>query len=365
MTMVVSRLARQVQETVLDHLQVKTAAYSMLVTDTLVKCDTSTAAFTLTLPSVSEAVGVPYTIKMTAGAGSGAAPNNLTITTKSGPDASRWNGDVLLRRPGQNCILISDGEEWHVLRIKDGAPFSGNQVEKYMHEMFLLPLNMCAKGVVDLGDAPTGVTGDENVIFCGSGNIFEQHVIVTQTLTGPIWVDPGVNIAQDLTDNDGVEWTTGIGANSRHRFTVGTDPAFFARCRFTIADVSGTDDCLFGFRRRTAYQAAIDDYEDVAAFNIGLGAAGRVNLATALNSGSMTETDTTNTDWADGETHSLEIRVSGAGVVTYLYDDAAPTTVAAFTFDDTDDLIPFFHFIFATTSPGAITLLEFECGLQN
>ena len=352
---VMNRIDRQLQETVLDHMQVKTAAYSMGVSDFLVKCNTSSAGFTVTLPSVAEATGFRYAVKMTTGAGSGAVPNALTVTHKS--DSVRWNGNVVLRRPGQLAMFMSDGEQWHRMFVNSGGYVNA---DKYMHEMFLRPVIAGSKGVAALG-APTGTTGNENVIFCASGNVFEYHILGTQTLLGPIWVDPGLNIGMNQTADDGVELCPGIGTNTPHVFTVGTDPAFFARVRFTIADVSGTDDCAFGFRKREAYQAAIDNYDEMACLNV---ISGNINIETILNGAATTTTDTTD-DWADAATHSLAVFVSAAGVVTYQIDDAAPSTTAAFTFDDAEVVIPFFYFLHAADLAGAVTILEYECGYQN
>lgn len=337
-------------------VDVKVAAYSMSVNDTVVHCDTSSGGFTVTLPSVAESKGRVYTVKLDAGAGAGAAPNAVTVSDKSN-DSSHWDGDVVLRRPNQFVTLVSDGEIWHIVRVHSGAIIAPS---KYMHEMFLTPVVAGSKGVAALG-APTGATGAENILLCSSGNYLEYHALGTQTLLGPIWVDPGLNVACDLTDNDGLELSTGIGAGNPRQFVVGTDPAFFARCRFTIADVSGTDDCAFGFRKREAYQANIDDYDEMACLNV---ISGNITLETILNAAATTATDSTD-NWADGETHTLEVKVNASGVVTYLIDDAAPTVTAAFTFDNGEVVIPFFYFLHATTSPGAITILEFECGYQG
>ena len=152
----------------------------------------------------------------------------------------------------------------------------------------------------------------------------------------------------------------GITSRSKAAFTVGTDPAFYAKMKFTITDVSDTDDCLFGFRKAEAYQANVDDYDEMAAFNVNAGA---IYLSTILNGGGTTDTDTTET-WADTIQHTLEVLVSKAGVVTYKLDDAPPTVVAAFTFDDAEVVVPFFHFLHAAASTAGIVLDEIEVGLQ-
>ena len=77
-----------------------------------------------------------------------------------------------------------------------------------------------------------------------------------------------------------------------------------------------------------------------------------------------TTTDTTD-NWADGETKTLEVYVAKSGAVTYKVDGATPTTVAAFSFDSGEVVVPFFYFLHAQTTPGAMHLLSRECGLQH
>lgn len=167
---------------------------------------------------------------------------------------------------------------------------------------------------------------------------FEFTNIGTQTILCPQITASGLNIGRDQADGEGTEITQGITANSRSAFTVGTSGAFYAKCTFSIEDVSGTDDCAFGFRKAEAYQAAIDDYDEMAALNV---ISGDINIETILNNAGTDTTDTTD-DWADGEEHTLEVYVSSSGVVTFKIDGAAPTTTAAFTFDDDEVVVPFF-----------------------
>lgn len=208
--------------------------------------------------------------------------------------------------------------------------------------------------------AATGVAGDENLCLCGDV-VWENHVLGTQTIIAPSLGTYGLNIVQDEAENDGMEYSLGISSLNRGTFTVGTDAAFFARMKFYIDDVSGTDDCAFGFRKVEAYQANIDDYADMAALNV---ISGNINIETILADGDTTTTDTT-LDFGDGEIHELEIRVSAAGVVTYKVDGVTPATVAAFTFADASVLVPFFYQLAAADpEAAAVELIEFECGLQ-
>lgn len=208
--------------------------------------------------------------------------------------------------------------------------------------------------------AATGTAGDENICRLGL-NTWEYHVLGTQTIVGPTLGTYGLNVVQDEAENDGTEYTLGILAYNKGVFTVGTDAAFYAKMRFYIDDVSGTDDCAFGFRKLEAYQANLDDYDELACLNV---ISGNINIETILNGGDTVTTDTTN-DWADAATHTLEVYVSAAGVVTYKIDGSAPTTVAAFTFDDAEVVIPFFYQLAAADpEAAAVELIEFECGLQ-
>jgi hypothetical protein len=235
--------------------------------------------------------------------------------------------------------------------------------DKYMRLNFdshpVFKGKVLADGTTLAHGAPTGGTGDENLMMFPDG-ILEWHVLGTQTILAPAPSATGLNIGMDQTANDGIEVCPGILASNKLAFVVGTDPAFFARMKFTIADVSGTDDCAFGFRKAEAYQAAIDNYDEMAVLNV---ISGNITIETILNNTATVSTDTTN-NWADGETHVLEVRVSAAGVVTYKIDGLSPIVTAAFTFDTDEVVVPFFYYLHDTTSPGAITLREFECGLQ-
>lgn len=210
------------------------------------------------------------------------------------------------------------------------------------------------------GGAAGGTAGDENVLILPT-TAFEYHILGTQTITAPSLAATGLNIGMDQTDNDGVELGHGITARNPVSFVIGTDAAFFFRVRFSIADVSGTDDCAIGFRKAEAYQANIDDYADMAVLNV---ISGNINIETIKGSAATTTTDTTD-NWADGETHELKVLVSSTGVVTYTIDNAAPTTTAAYTFTDALTVVPFFYFLHATDLAGAVVIEDWECGFQQ
>ncbi len=238
-----------------------------------------------------------------------------------------------------------------------------NVRKKYLYTDF--------QGYITVG-GPTGVSdgtaGARNTVIVeayGPNNPIYMELIpnVGQTILGPARHASGINISQDLVDNDGVEYCFGDVYNRDNpaHFKVGTDGAFYAKARFLITDVSGTDDFAFGFRKIEARQAAIDDYDEMAALNV---ISGDIKIETILNGGSTTTTDTTD-NWADTGEHTLEVYVSAAGVVTYKIDGAAPTKTAAFTFDDGECVMPFVYLLHASDVAETTVWETFECGLQT
>ena len=226
----------------------------------------------------------------------------------------------------------------------------------YVHEFFNVePVSVSKAGA----GAATGTAGDENLMRLNDSQL-EYHILGTQTIVSPTMGVGGLDVNMDQTNNDGVEVCLGINAANKGVFTVGTSKAFYAKLRFSIADVSGTDDCAFGFRKVEAYQANIDDYDEMAVLNV---ISGDVNIETILNGAATSTTDTT-FNWADGETHTLELQVSDAGVVTFKIDGSVPATTASFTFDDGEVVVPFFYFLNAADVAGEVVLKELELGLQ-
>ena len=321
-----------------------TAATALTKGQRIVRATVAAANYAVTLPNVSSMAGEVVTVILDA-CGVGYA-----LTVQDNDESSGWK-DIVLNGAGQYVILLSDGLRWRVL----GGAAADAYLAPDIVETF-------TRGPVFGGGttgAPTGTAGDENYMQTPDGNHFEYHILGTQTITCPNFdaTVPGLDVSMDAADNDGAEFSTGIGLGARGQFTVGAG-AFFARMKFTIADVSDTDDCAFGFRKREAYQANVDDYDEMAALNV---ISGAIKIETILNNGATTTTDTTDT-WADTESHELEVRVDKAGAVTYLIDGAAPTATAAFSFDAGEVVIPFLFFLHAAASTAGIVLQKFECG---
>lgn len=220
------------------------------------------------------------------------------------------------------------------------------------------------KGVTQLDSGNGGACeANTTTVPClatfGSGVKLAWFPAVTATLALDMDAS-GLDISSDVVDNDGLEVAGGILGASGRPFIIGDDPAFYFCATIFVDDVSGTDDLHVGFRRPSAFTAVFDDYLDLASIGL-VGATGDIQIETILNNAATTTTDTTN-NMADDETKKFCVNVSGAGVVTYTIDGSAPLATAAFTFDDGDPVIPFVHYLHATTTPDELILSLWEVG---
>jgi hypothetical protein len=215
--------------------------------------------------------------------------------------------------------------------------------------------------------ATVGTAGAVNVLMTPE-NVFE-YVIKgsTGTIKAPVVTGTGLDIGMDQTDNDGVELTPGITASERMRgcFKVGTDPSFFCRAKIKVEDISGTDDLCVGFRKAEAYQANVDDYDEAAYLQVGGGAIGRINSETILNNAATVTTNLGLTAWADGGTHSLEVRVSDRRAVTFWVNGKRCETAPAFSFDAGEQVIPFLFFLHSSDLAGLVEVCEWEWGFVS
>jgi hypothetical protein len=198
-----------------------------------------------------------------------------------------------------------------------------------------------------------GSAGDTTLHQYADGFECTLYPIVAQDNDAPAMTTTGADYSYEQDDDDGIEWrmsdNTCKGREGIDRFTVGRQ-AFSAELEFSIADVSGTDDCAFGFAKVEAHVAVIDNRDESAVLNV---ISGDINIETILNGGGTTTTDTTD-NWGDTEVHSLKVLVSKAGAVTYKIDGAAPTTTAAFSFDIGEVVTPSFYLLQAADLSGAI-----------
>lgn len=212
------------------------------------------------------------------------------------------------------------------------------------------------------GGAATGTAGDNNALYSAVGQ-YEWNVIGTQTILAPKLDTFGLNLVQDNTAGDGIELCMGQTALSPMAFTIGSQAAFFLQAVFQVEDVSGANPLIIGFRKVQAFDATLANYTDFVSIGI-VGTGGDIQTVTQLNTGGAVTTDTTQ-NAADGVAFQLKIMVSATGVVTYQYNYATPTVVAAFTFDSGDVVIPFIRFTEAADITTQAATNYLECGFQS
>lgn len=216
------------------------------------------------------------------------------------------------------------------------------------------------------GAAPTGATGDVNLLMFQEGFVLREFVKgAEQTIIAPRADATGLLVSGDLTATEGYEINADASrANAPLSFTIGTSPAFFAEISFTVADVSGCEPMYFGFRKTQADAADYTTYTDFVGYGLNnLVAAGDCVIATNLNNAGVNTTDT-NDAWADTATHTLQVLVSSAGVVTFTFDGGAPTATQAFTFDNGDVVHFWYTHVFGAGAPGTIHWNSLKVGYQ-
>ena len=189
----------------------------------------------------------------------------------------------------------------------------------------------------------------------GSGYFVEGTIAATDASA----TAAGLNLQGDAAtaDNTGIEMIIGGTQFGGHAAcTIGTHAMTFD-ATFHSVDFTDQDAVTIGFRKVEEFEtghgavlaAATGDplYTDFVAF--GVQSADDVQIATALNDGARTYTDSTEATAADGN-HRFKVNVSSAGVVTYEHVGAAvmdagtlaaPSTTAAYTFDNGDVVVPY------------------------
>jgi hypothetical protein len=222
------------------------------------------------------------------------------------------------------------------------------------------------------GTAASGTADEVNVLELHNSR-WGYSAMGTQTITVPVMITDAVNsltalnIGMDQTADDGVNIWTHYWPASGSPFIIGRDAAFYMQVKMSVQDASGSDDLHIGFRRAEVPNGTWDNYLDAATFHINNTT---INLETILNNGATTTTDTGDAFADAARTYTFKVLVSAAGVVTYQHDVAsegtlaAPTTVAAFTLDDGDPVIPHIFFLNHTDLAGEVAIYKFEAGYQ-
>lgn len=151
---------------------------------------------------------------------------------------------------------------------------------------------------------PTGTGGNVNWLIFPEEHL-THTVIGTQTDVELAWTEANkLEITQDTDDNDGCELNLGITSASDYAFTVGTDNAYI-QATFEVANVSGHDEVIVGFRKAEAHQADYNNYDEAVFMNIDAGA---LKVGNIINAGATVETDTTDAI-TDGQFARLRVEI--------------------------------------------------------
>jgi hypothetical protein len=218
------------------------------------------------------------------------------------------------------------------------------------------------------GTVYTGAAGEELGLHSGrAGYEVHQSAVATPAVVTPYQSASGLEL-KPVAAADALELTNGTTALSRAAHVIGSLLATDAKelyfsAKIKIDDISDVTELWCGWRKAEAYQADPDNYDELCAFNIGKDADGQIEIHTILNGGTTAETDTTETDWADGAEKTLEIRVKNNGKCEFLIDGSAPTVTTTFTFDSGEVILPFVMLDTETGDPG-VSISEWKVGYR-
>jgi len=200
--------------------------------------------------------------------------------------------------------------------------------------------------VAELADGTAELVTDAGVnrVVCGGGlGIFSFRIDGAQASP---WIVGGgyLDVDNDGADNEGVDIVAADRAATTHGLITGTSPAMYTRASITIASVSGTDNLSFGWRIAAAHidNQVPETIDTGGMFNLN-DTAGNIEIQTADDGTDADDEEDQVGDWADGETHTLEVRMSTAGVFTFFIDGLESTiTTATGAAAAGDVMVPFF-----------------------
>lgn len=229
--------------------------------------------------------------------------------------------------------------------IKDGAIFPSKFARVGLGGYAIDPCNYLPRASkADGYSAPTGATGDENILSLRDFTISYHILGAGQTLLAPTLdaTNGGLAFALDLAAAEGHQGVLGGINTNRNPFavTIGTGPNATVRATFRPGVVANVAELALGWRKAEAFQVNFDDYDELAALNM---QAGDVKRETILN-GAATVTVDTLLNAADGVDLTLEVRLIGRQAVMFVNGAQAPTG-APFSFDVGEVVVPFYFWL--------------------
>jgi hypothetical protein len=223
------------------------------------------------------------------------------------------------------------------------------EIHKLMYEVYkqddctvaeFIDQNFIIQG--PLGAVPVTTTSLVNKFLTPYGML--QHTnIGTQTIVGPTQGSTGLLTDQDVNTGDGAEYYPPVVTPNSQQFVVGKQEVI-AIFGFSVTAVTGCN-CLFGLRKKEAFQLDYNDYNDLAAIGF-TSTSGKFSTAGILGGAATVTTTSTTTGAANGVRSTYVVKVDIDGNVTcYANGVSYPVYSAGTTplvFAAGTILIPFF-----------------------
>jgi len=280
--------------------------------------------------------------------------------------------------------MASGDRPFRIYNAHEISPYLRKGNERYIKEVLsgLNPLTFNAAASVTALPTAAITQVDKVITLPRMICLADLYQSTEQTLLPLGVATGGLNLSCDQVNNEEVQYV--FGGNSVLNpwgCTMGTDPNWFYRWKLTIADVSGSDQTMFGVIKQAAFQASPEFAADGLYTDFALigNVSGNVVIYTDLNNSGVAVVHDTGFNWLDTLTHTLELRIlgrraywlingvmlgqkiskDGNGASITAQDTLTPP---AFTFDTGDFLVPYGDIRHDAVAPGIITLVEYEFG---
>ena len=181
--------------------------------------------------------------------------------------------------------------------------------ESFDQPYFIMQDDATAKSVTD---------AEVNVVIGSPVGVITFREEQTKTTSSWIVADGALDISADTTDNEGVEIVLGWTTTNEGWIVAGTSGLCFT-VNVTVADVSGTDQVVIGWRQNEAYDGAAvyTGYSDWSVVGITVNDGSIKSLGEVAGGGTLT--DDSDVNLADAGTMTLKSCISAAGVPTAFY----------------------------------------------
>lgn len=178
-------------------------------------------------------------------------------------------------------------------------------------------------------------------LFGRGGLVMEYNAIGSgQTIVAPVHdTANGLQLSGDTTTAKGWEYIFGGALGVTNPLAITVPDYAFITLKFKVTTVAVESPIYIGWRKNAAFQAAFGSYTDFALLNV---KAGALKSETNLAGAGAVETDLSKA-WADGETHTLTVRVLGS-LVKYEFD-GLPLSAPIYNFAAATVLVPCFGYV--------------------